>query len=68
MQRVFAKDVLQCEQCGGRRRLIAVITDPKVVVAFLESLGVPARAPPLKPVRGVGPEGAEPGEAELAMT
>ena len=45
-----------------------MITDPKVVVAFLESLGLPARAPPLKPVREVDPESAEPGEAELAMS
>ena len=38
-------------RCRGRRRLIAVITDPDVIVAFLESLGLPSRAPPLGPVR-----------------
>ena len=68
MQRVFAKDVLECGRCGGRRRLIAVITDPAVIVGFLTSLGLPARAPPRGPVREKGPGEAEPGEAELAMT
>ena len=46
MRRVFAIDVLQCE-CGGRRSLIAVITDPGVVVSMLECLGLSsARSPP----------------------
>jgi hypothetical protein len=27
MRRVFAIDVLACFHCGGRRRLIALITD-----------------------------------------
>ena len=51
MHRVFAVDVLECPRCGGRRELIAVITDPAVIVAFLDSLGVPSRAPPMAPVR-----------------
>lgn len=47
MRRVFAIDVLQCE-CGGQRSLIAVITDPGVVVSILECLGLSsARSPPL---------------------
>src|SRR5262245_28703600 len=53
LRRVFLEDVLQCE-CGARRKLIAVITDPPVVTAILKSLGLPtapptvcdARAPP----------------------
>jgi hypothetical protein len=52
-RRVFLEDVLECE-CGGRRRLIALITHPPVVRAILECLGLPtappnpcaARAPP----------------------
>ena len=47
MRRVFAIDVSQCE-CGGLRSLIAVITDPGVVVSILECLGLSsARSPPL---------------------
>ena len=51
MHRVFAVDVLECPRCGGRRELIAVITDPAVIVAFLDSLGVPSRASPMAPAR-----------------
>ena len=31
MERVFAADVLECPRCRGRRKLIAVITDPAVL-------------------------------------
>ena len=48
MRRVFAVDVLECE-CGGRRSLIAVITEPEIVRTILECLGLSssARSPPL---------------------
>jgi len=65
MRRVFALDVLECPGCGGRRSLIAVITQPAVIVAFLACLGLPTRAPPLAPVRELDPDEAEPGEANL---
>jgi len=67
MHRVFALDVLECPRCGGRRKLIAVITDPVVIVAFLDSLGVPSRAPPMAPARqGHLPKGdPDPSWAEL---
>ena len=64
MQRVYAVDVLTCPACGGRRRLIAVITQREVIIAFLASLGLPTRAPPLAPVRQVDPGEADPGEAD----
>jgi hypothetical protein len=51
MKRVFEVDVLECPRCGGRRKLIATITEPGVVVAILESLGLPPRAPPPAPAR-----------------
>ena len=55
MLRVFAEDVLKCTRCGGRRKLIAVITQADVIVAFLASLGLPTRAPPMAPVRPADP-------------
>ena len=55
MRRVFAVDVLECPGCGGRRKLIAVITEPEVIVAFLSCLGLPTRAPPLGPPRALDP-------------
>ena len=54
LRRVFLTDVLRCARCGGRRELIATVTDPIAIRAILEHLGldpddfgpVPARAPP----------------------
>jgi len=53
LRRVFADDVLQCP-CGGRRSVIAVVTDPGIARTLLGALGLahepaafaPARAPP----------------------
>jgi hypothetical protein len=41
--------------CGGRRRILAEVTEPTAVVAMLEHLGLPARAPPLAAAREPGP-------------
>jgi len=54
LRRVFLIDVLKCARCGGRRELVAEVTDPIAIRAILEHLGldpddfgpVPARAPP----------------------
>jgi hypothetical protein len=35
LSQVFALDVLTCPRCGSPRRLIAVLTDPRVVRAIL---------------------------------
>jgi hypothetical protein len=51
MQRVFARDVLECPSCGGRMRLIAAIEQPEVVGAILRCLGLATRAPPTAPAR-----------------
>lgn len=52
MRRVFERDVLECARCQGRLALIAVITQPSVIQAMLECIGLPARPPPLAPARG----------------
>ena len=41
MKRVFEIDVLHCPHCGGRRRLIALITAPLVVRRILRHLDLP---------------------------
>ena len=46
LQRVFAIDALRCPRCGATMRLLAAIEDESVACAILESVGVPARAPP----------------------
>ena len=51
MKRVFATDVLECPRCSGRMRIVATITQPEVIRAMLECIGLPARPPPLAPAR-----------------
>jgi hypothetical protein len=49
MKRVFQVDVLRCERCGGRMKIIAAIHPPDTTAKILERLGLPSRAPPLAP-------------------
>jgi hypothetical protein len=51
MRRVFAVDVLECPDCGGRMRILAAIHNPDAVRAILESLGLPSRPPPSLPAQ-----------------
>ena len=51
LRRVFAIDVLACPHCGGRRKLIALLTQPAVVRKILAHLGLPTEAPALAPAR-----------------
>jgi len=55
LKRVFAVDALSCHRCGGRREVLALITEGTVVRAILECLGLPAEAPVVHPAR-VPPE------------
>lgn len=48
--RVFREDVLHCP-CGGRRVVLAFVSDEKVVKAILEHLGLPTSGPPVAPAR-----------------
>jgi hypothetical protein len=58
LRRVFADDVLQCP-CGGRRSVIAVVTDPALANTLLTALGVPSEHATFAPARS-------PPQAELA--
>ena len=49
--RVFRADVLACDRCGGRRVVLAFITEPPVVMSILDHLGLPSTAPPIAPAR-----------------
>jgi len=51
MRRTFGIDVLSCEQCSGRLRLIATIEFPTAIRAILEHLGLPSEPPALTPAR-----------------
>ena len=52
MRRVFEKDVLECQRCGGRRKIIAAIVQHDVIVDILGCLGLPTRPPSPAPARG----------------
>ena len=49
MRRVFAADVLACDRCGGRLRILATIRPPETTRKMLDHLGLPSRPPPLAP-------------------
>jgi Putative transposase len=49
MARVFEVDVLECGHCKGRLRILAAIHPPENTRKILECLGLPTRAPPLRP-------------------
>jgi hypothetical protein len=44
-------DVYTCPRCGGRMRLLALITEPMNVVRFLRHIGEPTEPPPRAPAR-----------------
>lgn len=50
MKRVFELDVLECPHCHGRLRILAAIHPPENTQKILQCLGLPTRAPPVKPV------------------
>ncbi len=51
MRRTFGFDVLACERCGGRLRLVALIEDAYVVRRILHHLGLPTELPEPQPAR-----------------
>jgi hypothetical protein len=49
LRRVFALDVLECDRCGGRMRILAAIHPPDAIRKILDCLGLPSRPPPIAP-------------------
>ena len=52
LARTFAVDVLRCSACGGRMRLLAMITQPASVARLLAATGEPTEVPSRSPSRG----------------
>jgi hypothetical protein len=50
LRRVFANDVLQCA-CGGRRSVIAIVTDPTIARTLLVALDLPHEPSAFAPAR-----------------
>ena len=51
MARVFALEVPVCPAYGGRRRLIAALTEPESIRRYLHGVDLPTEPPPLIPPR-----------------
>jgi hypothetical protein len=49
MKRVFGLDVLKCDRCGGRMRILCAINPPEAIRKILDCLGLPSRPPPISP-------------------
>jgi len=52
LARTFAIDVLECPKCSGRMKLVAMVTDPKSVRAYLRGIGESCDVPERSPSRG----------------
>ncbi len=52
LRRVFREDVLECNRCGGRRVVLAFLSERRAVKAILQHLGLPTTGPPVAPARG----------------
>jgi hypothetical protein len=51
LARTHAVDVTVCAKCGGKMRVLAFITEERVVHRILDHLGLPTEAPPITPAR-----------------
>ena len=52
LMRTFAFDVLACPRCGGRMKLLALVTESKSVARYLRTIGEPTDGPRRAPSRG----------------
>ena len=48
---IETNEIFQCD-CGGRRRVVAFVSDRAQAVEILEKLGLPTRAPTIARARG----------------
>jgi len=51
LQRVFHIDVTRCARCGGRVRILAVLSHPDITGPILAHLGLDTQAPSIAPAR-----------------
>ena len=51
LARVFAVDVTRCPSCGGRLRLVAVLSDPASIGRYLSGVGLAADPPAVAAAR-----------------
>jgi hypothetical protein len=51
LRRVFAIEVLTCDRCEGKRRLVALVDKPEAIQKILAHLGLPTKPPTACPAR-----------------
>jgi hypothetical protein len=51
LKRTLKIDVLKCDKCGRRMKLVGVVFDQPTITTTLRALGLPVRAPPIAPAR-----------------
>ncbi len=51
MKRVCCLEVMICGPCGGKRKLLAFLTDPSVIRKILQHLHLPLHAPTIRTAR-----------------
>lgn len=64
LQRTFEVDVLRCAKCGGRLRVLAVVTDRQAIRRVLGHLGLPQDPLPLPRARDPDDELATSADAD----
>jgi hypothetical protein len=47
IKRVFLADVLVCDRCGGRMKVLCAVHPPAAILKILTCLGLPSRPPPI---------------------
>ena len=51
LKRVFSVDVLACDRCGGRMKILCAINPPDAIREILDCLGLPSKPPPISPAK-----------------
>jgi len=51
LARVFRIDVTVCPHCGGTMKIIAALTEPSAIRAYLDGVGLDSHPPPVAPAR-----------------
>ena len=49
LKRVFSVDVLKCDKCAGRMRILCAVNPPTAIRKILDCIGLPSRPPPISP-------------------
>jgi hypothetical protein len=47
LKRVFSVDILVCDRCGGRMKVLCAVHPPDAIRKILDCLGLPSRPPPI---------------------